>query len=106
MMTKDGTLPLFETRPGQRAFDDFDRANPQVWALFERFALEALRRRTGSRRIGARLVWERMRWFTQVETDDQAFKLNDHWTPFYARKFHQRHPEWGLAFEIRERNRR
>ena len=90
----------------QRAFEEFHAANPSVWDLFERFTLRALeaRARAGdSKRIGARFVWERMRWFIRFETTDVDFKLNDHYPPFYARMFMKAHPEHGVVFETRDR---
>lgn len=88
---------LFETLADEWAH--FHEHNPQVWRLFERFALEAVEH--GAKRIGARLVWERMRWHTRVETNDRTYKLNNNWIAFYSRKFLQEHPEHPELFETR-----
>lgn len=97
-------LPLhFEEVPDlQAAFLEFHRANPGVWGLFERFTLEAVRA-GASKRIGARMVWERIRWETRVASSarEGAPRLNDHHVPYYARLFMERHPELGPVFETR-----
>lgn len=83
-----------------RAWRAFHNANPQVWDLFERFALELVA--AGRRHAGARMIWERMRWEILLTTrGDVEFKLNDHWPPFYARLFLEQHPELGDFFETR-----
>jgi len=65
-------------------FRDFHRANPQVFKLFREFAISAYERGHRSR-FGARMLGERIRWYTSVETSDQQYKINDHYWPYYAR---------------------
>ena len=84
------------------AWADFHKANPAVYATFERFALEALKHR---RKFGARMIWERMRWEVLIVTRGSDYKLNDHYTPFYARLFMREHPEHAGCFETRGRDR-
>lgn len=78
---------------------EFHESNPHVYEMFSRFAMELVA--AGRKRIGARLVWERMRWETMIVTTDAEPKLNDHWPPFYARLFMKDHPELGQVFETR-----
>lgn len=80
-------------------FLEFDRENPQVWDLFERFTFELVR--AGAKKFGARMVWERMRWETRVRTSDTDYRLNDHWVPHYARKFMAAYPQHDGLFETR-----
>lgn len=88
-------------RDAREAFYRFHADNPEVWTLFERFALEAAD--AGASRIGARLVWERLRWegLVRATRGGEPFKLNDHLVPFYARLFLQRHPEHAGLLETR-----
>jgi hypothetical protein len=98
--------PLFDSlTPEQRErtiraeFQEFNAAHPEVYAMFERFALEALRFR---RVIGAKAVWERMRWETSVGSEQaEDFRLNNNFTAYYSRLFMERHPEHVEAFETR-----
>ena len=76
----------------------FHRENPKVWKLFQYFAWEAWGVRE---RFGARMIWERMRWYTQVETTDCDYKLNDHYPPYYARLLAWTFEEFDSFFELR-----
>jgi hypothetical protein len=95
---------LFSESELEQAWRDFHAEHPDVFAMFERFTLEALAG-LGTKRLGARMVWERMRWDTTVATNlaGAAWKLNDHHVPFYARLFMERHPLRGRVFETRRR---
>ena len=65
-------------------FKAFHSSNPDVWRLFKHFA--GMARTRGRRpRFGARMIGERIRWYTAVETTDSDFKINDHFWPYYAR---------------------
>jgi hypothetical protein len=82
-----------------RAFLRFHTENPKVWEAFVTFAREALA--AGAKRIGARLIAERVRWEARIERRG-AYKLNDHYTPMYARMLVAKNPELGPVFEFRE----
>lgn len=104
------SMPLFDWRPPRarsradqilEAFVRFHRTNPELWRLFERFALQAARR--GHRHYSSRVVCERIRWHVEVETDDEdGLKLNNNFMPYYARLFHRAHPELPGFFRNRE----
>jgi hypothetical protein len=85
---------------GLRAdFERFHAENPHVYRLFEQFAIQAAGRRP---RFSARTILHRIRWYTSVETDDPTgLKINDHWSPFYARLFEAAHPHHAGFFEKR-----
>tara|TARA_R110000772_G_C13309802_1_gene439841 strand:- start:13145 stop:13459 length:315 start_codon:yes stop_codon:yes gene_type:complete len=86
------------------AFASYHEKHPEVWRLFLKFTKEAMLAKR--KRFGARLIWERMRWYVQIEKDDGAdYKLNDHHPPFYARLFINTYPQFADFFEIRERRR-
>jgi hypothetical protein len=77
----------------------FHKENPVFWTLFEKYALEACR--SGRRVFGARMIWERMRWYTMIETTDHDFKLNDHYIAYYSRLFMRTYPAYAHLFQIR-----
>jgi len=84
----------------EEQFDVYDAENPKVYPLFERFALEAIGQ--GKMHLGAKMIWERMRWYAEVETrSDDGYKLNNNYTAFYARKFMELHPEYRGFFSCR-----
>lgn len=76
----------------------YDRENPMVWEMFKKFALELIER--GYERIGAKMIFERIRWETTVAGNDQ-FKINNNYTPYYARKFEQVYPQHSEVFSKR-----
>ena len=94
----DDFEPPCETR--YERFKEFHRKNPQVYQLFLQFARQAVERRV---RFGARMIWERIRWYTLIETTDAKYKLNDHFTAYYARLSMLEFPDTlGGFFEIRD----
>lgn len=93
-------LPRLENKQRLKMFAEFHRDNPQVFRLFRKFARQALESRP-SRRFGARMIGERIRWYTTVETTDSDFKINDHHWPYYARMLMLAHREFADFFEIR-----
>ena len=94
-----------EDGPAAAAFEQFHAANPQVYRALRSFAFEA--RRRGARRIGIRMAWERLRWWSQFEVSrtgpDSEWKLNNNWTRFYARRLMRNEPELAGLFETRDR---
>jgi hypothetical protein len=81
-------------------FAEIDAANPEVWRLFERFTFELIRRGFGH--YSADAVLHRVRWETASALEDGCtFKINNNWSAFYARKFHDRHPKHDGFFRLR-----
>lgn len=90
-----------DTRIGQK-FAAFHRENPRVYAALRELALAAVRR--GKKKIGAKALWERLRWDLWIEArdgDDPEFKLNNVFTSRYARLLMESEPELAGAFETR-----
>lgn len=80
-------------------FDQFDNDNPKVWELFQRFTFELINK--GRKRYSSDGVLHRIRWETALTTDDQTYKLNNNWSPYYARKFHKTYPQHAGFFATR-----
>jgi hypothetical protein len=79
----------------------FHEAHPEVWDEFVRLAFIAINR--GHKSYGARTVWEVLRWNAGVgDGSEDSFKLNDHYPPFYARRFHRIYPDHDGFFQLRE----
>jgi hypothetical protein len=90
----DEALPLFRrTDPATsthcdksrfEAWKQFHAQNPKVFVLFLSYAQQAFS--AGMQRIGARLIGERIRWHSQVETRScDGFMVNNNFWPYYAR---------------------
>ena len=82
-----------------RTFLRFHADNPKVYRLFVRYTKEAQAR---GRKPGAWLIAGRIRWYAQIETRGDPFKLNNNWIAYYARMFHHDHPDMGQVFELRD----
>lgn len=80
-------------------FLEFHLRNPQVYTLFDRFAKEAIR--AGRTTLSAGLIFERIRWETQVLTTDPDYKLNNNHRAYYARLWTNNHPKTTVRFRTR-----
>ncbi len=83
----------------EREFWVFHRENPYIYRLFERFALAVVNR--GYEHFGARDIIHRIRWETNVETNDPEFKINNNHSPYYGRLWMRDHNMPGF-FRTRE----
>ena len=84
----------------ERDFESFHRANPAVYRIFKKFAFEAINK--GRQHLGARMIWNRIRWYTSVETcAGDGFKLNNNHSPYYARMFMRDYPQHDGFFRTR-----
>lgn len=77
----------------------WDQANPSFYALFVKYSLELIT--AGRRSFGVRLVWERIRWESMIQTQGDQYKMNDHYHAIYARRFMDDHPQFGNVFKLR-----
>lgn len=79
----------------------FHAENPEVYRRLRLFARQA--KRAGARRIGMKLLWERLRWYSRVETKgEEPFQLNNDFTSRYARLLEKQEPDLAELFETRE----
>jgi ActR/RegA family two-component response regulator len=72
---------------------------PQVYQAFERFAHEALR--SGRKKIGAKMLAERVRWESFIQGHDD-WKVNNTYVSAMARRFMNENPLYGQVFETRK----
>lgn len=85
----------------ERDFEKFDRETPQIWMLFCRFAQRAID--AGQKRLGAKAIWERLRWELAVETSSRdGLKLNNNHVAYFARKWQSEFPHMAHFFETRK----
>lgn len=73
--------------------------NPHIYEEFENFAFQAIS--SGRKYFGAGAVFERLRWYSQIETKGDQFKLNNNYRAFYARLFEEKNPEYKGFFRKR-----
>lgn len=93
-------LVFFRDSPTLReAFAKFHEENPQVYEMFKKFANQAIE--AGRDRFSVAMIWERMRWYTMVETTGEPFKLNNNHKAYYARLFMDDFSEHAGLFRTR-----
>ena len=66
-------------------FVSYHARNPQIYEAFKRITLRAIAK--GYNYWSAKGVFEIIRWETKVQADEEDFKINNNYTPFYARMF-------------------
>lgn len=80
-------------------FEKFDAEHPELYQAFKKIALRAALARS---RYSARGIFHIIRWESLVSTGTD-YKIDDGWSPHYARKFMAEYPEHGEFFETRTR---
>lgn len=93
-------LPFEATEsPIERRAREFHEANPQVMSKLVEIARDL--RGRGVRRIGIKLLFERLRWINIVDTQGDKYKINNNHAPWYARRIMER-AEFAGLFETRD----
>ena len=89
------------TMTPREKFEAFHQANLHVYEALETMT-QALWDR-GRRRLAVKTLFETLRWRYWMTTDDPSshFRLNNNYTPYYARLLIDRHPEWDGLFALR-----
>ena len=83
----------------KQAWWRWHNANPHVYSLFERFALEAAD--SGKKNFSHWLIMNRIRWESAIKTTGDEFKIKNDYIAYYARLFMARHPEHDGFFRIK-----
>lgn len=83
----------------QARFDRFDKANPHVYELFERYTWQVIR--SGKKNFSSSQVLGRMRWYVAFETDEPEFKINQNYSTYLGRKFMALNPDYKGFFRLR-----
>jgi hypothetical protein len=81
------------------AFMAYHEANPHIYEALRLFALEAVR--AGRTHLGINMLHERVRWYTNIESNREPWKLNNNYRPYYARLLAESERELRGLFETR-----
>ena len=96
----DPTIPRTRNDQLEKEFKRFHEKNPQVYAEFERRALEEKRR--GHTRLSAGMLVRQIRADRRLKTESaDGFKVNQNFSPYFALKFLGKHPEFKTLFKFR-----
>lgn len=81
--------------------NEFHKKHPEVWRLFCRFTTDIIDR--GFKHYSVNAIFERIRWEMDAGGDGtSAFKLNNNYRAFYARRFMTMYPQYEGFFRTRE----
>lgn len=72
-----------------------------IYEEFERMALSSIRR--GRHRLSAKLIFELIRWNSEMREDGEPYKLNNVFSASCARLFDHLNPQHAGYFEFRAR---
>lgn len=81
-------------------FEQFHAENPLVYETLHRLARRWVDIH-GRRKLGIRMLWETARWQIIESTRNVDYKMNDHFTGYYARLLQIEDPVLDGLFEIR-----
>jgi len=98
-MTNDFGTPDRPKNVIEATFWKFHEENPTIYILFNRFAFEAATANRGL--FGVAAIFERIRWFTTVETRGDMYKLNNNFRAYYARLWMRNNPDYDGFFRVR-----
>jgi hypothetical protein len=90
----------FLKEPKEVKFQKFHDLNPKVYELYKKFALQLIN--AGRKRIGSKMIIERIRWETSINTKGEEYKINNDYTCFYSRMFTIEFPQHKDKFQFRE----
>ena len=80
----------------------FHEKHPEVWELFKKFTFERINK--GFKNYSSDAIFHRIRWEMSLPEYEKGkeFKMNDHYTAFYARAFMERFPKFEGFFRTRK----
>lgn len=83
----------------KKTFEQYHADNPHVWQAFVHFSVQA--KAKGFLHYGAKSIFEAIR-FNTSERGKEPFKVNNIYTPDYARKMEKEYPSFEGFFEKRQ----
>jgi hypothetical protein len=82
----------------RETFESYQARNPRIYEEFVHYTYQMIG--AGQTKIGAKAIFERIRWESKIERNDE-FKINNNYSADYARKFEQDFPNLAGIFEKR-----
>ena len=69
----------------RKQFEEFHANNPKIFRLFCYFTKQVIN--AGHQKYSAEAIFNRIRWYTTVETRGDEYKVNNDYKPYYSRKY-------------------
>lgn len=88
----------------QVKFEEYDRKNPRVYALFKKYTKDAIRR--GHQKLSGWFIVNIIRWEEGVDVKTgEEFKISNDFIALYTRKFVEEHPKHREFFTLKQMKR-
>jgi hypothetical protein len=84
----------------QQAFEEWLINNPKVFGIFLGFAREV--QATGKTHYGIAAITERVRWFVNIESVGESFKINNNFRSRMVRRLVEEDPSLSNLFQTRK----
>lgn len=81
-------------------FCSYHEANPHIYKAFKEMTLQTISK--GFKNYGAKGIFELIRWHQGTAAYMDCFKVNNNYTPYYARKFEVEFPQHKCFFRQRK----
>ncbi len=82
-----------------KTFQQYDQENKHIYELYKMIAIRLAKE--GRKNIGSRSIFEQMRYDYSFKSNNDPFKVNNNFSPHYARKFVLEHPQYGNLFKFK-----
>lgn len=83
----------------QEKFNESHAKNPEIYELFKKYTFEVMGK--GFKNFGAHTILHRIRWYSDVESNGEEFKINNNYSAYYSRLFMKDFPEHEGFFRTR-----
>lgn len=81
-------------------FFEYHKKNPSIYEKFKEVTFQAITK--GFKHYGSKGIFEQIRWLRGGDLKEDGFKVNNLYTPTYARLFEKDHPEHKGFFRKRK----
>lgn len=81
-----------------KTFEQYHKENPHIYKAFKKYSLMA--KQKGFKNYSAKSLFEIIRWHTPIKSGE-VFKIDNNYTPDYARKMMQEHKSFKGFFRVR-----
>lgn len=86
-------------RTAIKKFKEYHEKNPHVWEEFKRLAFQM--KATGRNKYSAKVIYNVMRWNSDIKATGEVFKMPDQYHAMYSRMLAHKHPEFLEFFNFR-----
>jgi hypothetical protein len=84
----------------REGFKLYHKKNPHIYEMYEQEVFKTIA--AGQQIVSSKLIISTIRSWGSVQTDDEHWKIDDSFCPYYAREFLRLHPGYIKYFKLRK----